>query len=77
MDMKEKWHSEIGSIGNVNVEEKFEATCLDCGSTKNIQMHAHRNGHGDMVGFIFLCVKCSGKADMITMEINGIREHKD
>lgn len=64
--------SEEGKVGNV-VDEIFLASCIDCGSKTNITMHAHRNGHGDMIGFIFLCDKCSHKAETITMRISGIR----
>ena len=32
------------------VDEMYNATCIHCGDTTDIQMWPHRNGHGMMVG---------------------------
>lgn len=61
--------SEISKLSD-NV---FDATCIHCGSTKNIQLWPHRNGHGMMVGFVFACSACQEIVKGIKLIIEGIR----
>lgn len=48
-------------------------TCIHCGETKNVEMWAHRNGHGDLIGFVFACAACEQIVQGVTMRIYGIR----
>lgn len=67
--------SERGSVDKQSAE-KFNATCIHCGATDNIQMWPHRNEHGDMIGFVFACAGCADIVRGITLEIHGIRGHR-
>ncbi len=51
----------------------FDATCVSCGSTSNIHLWPHRNGHNHMVGFVFACAGCQDIMPPVTMDIHGIR----
>jgi len=43
---------------------KHDCTCIICGKKENIQMIAHRNEKGEMVGWIFVCsLHIAGVAD--------------
>lgn len=70
--------SEHGKIALKEVadEGSFNATCIHCGATENIQLWPHRNGHGDMVGMVFACAACTDVVRGIWLEIHGIRGHK-
>jgi len=56
--------------------ETFNATCIHCGETNKIQLWPHRNGHGNMIGFVFACDGCADVVRRVTLEIHGIRGHK-
>jgi len=47
--------------GRISHEDKYNPTCIGCGTTDKLRMHAHRNSRGNMVGWVFVCHKCSGK----------------
>ena len=57
--------------------ETFNATCIHCGETTDIQLWPHRNGHGNMIGFVFACAGCADIVRGITMEIHEIRGHSE
>lgn len=58
---------------NPDLGLKYNATCISCGEHENIQLWPHRNGHGDMIGFVFGCDKCADIVQNVTMIIEGIR----
>lgn len=39
----------------------FRAACWICGTRNNLEMFAHRNETGQMVGWLFVCVKCAAQ----------------
>jgi hypothetical protein len=70
---RELYQSEIGTIVKGDERAKYNACCISCGATDRIELWPHRNGHGDMVGFIFACRGCAGVVKGITLHIQGIR----
>lgn len=68
--------SEKTSINKTSNDE-YNATCIHCGGTKDIQLWPHRNGHGNMIGFVFACAGCKDVVRGVTMEIHGIRGHAE
>lgn len=55
------------------LDKDYNAACVSCGSTKDIQLWPHRNGHGMMIGFLFVCALCADVAPNLKMKIMGIR----
>lgn len=41
--------------------DKYNATCAFTGAKDNLQMHAHRNENGEMVGWIFVASDIADK----------------
>ena len=66
--------SEMGHIEKTQ-DAKYNATCIHCGDTKDIQLWPHRNGHGNMIGFVFACAGCADVVKGVWMQIHGIRGH--
>ena len=66
------YKSEKGKLIKLS-DENFNATCISCGSTKDINLWPHRNGHRNMVGFVFACAKCVDVVRDVTLTIHGIR----
>ena len=73
----ELYPSEQGHIQKIDDTKTYNAECIHCGETDHIELWPHRNGHGGMVGFIFLCSGCKELAPNIEIEIKGIRLHKE
>ena len=64
--------SERSNIVNAS-KDKYSATCIHCGATDNINLWPHRNGHGDLIGFVFACESCQDVVKGVWLEIHGIR----
>ena len=69
-------NSEMSKVDKLG-DEVFNATCIHCGDTTDIQLWPHRNGHGMMIGFVFACAACAHIVRGVTMEIHGIRGHSE
>ena len=65
--------SEKGHIQKVDGSISYNAECISCGETDKLELWPHRNGHGGMIGFVFLCQGCKSFASGISMDIHGIR----
>jgi len=72
----ERYDSEKSTVQKLNADVKYNACCISCGSTKDIELWPHRNGHGHMVGFIFACSGCQGIVKGIRLLIEGVRVHE-
>lgn len=55
----------------------YNATCISCGGTANIQLWPHRDEHGSMIGFVFGCSGCEGVLPGVKMDLRGIRGNGD
>lgn len=53
------------------MEKKYYISCAVCRSTVDLEMFAHRAEDGSMVGWIFVCEKCTHlvKNAAITMAV--------
>jgi len=77
MSERQQYPSETGTIRKQLPAVDYNARCISCGSASMIGLWPHRNGHGHMIGFVFLCHECSDLAPGIHMDIHGVRKEPD
>lgn len=65
--------SQISKVEKIMSDSMYNATCIHCGSVKDIQLWPHRNGQGKMVGFVFACSSCEEIVKGVRFFIEGIR----
>lgn len=52
-------------------------TCIFCGkSEKGMPMWPHKNEHGMIVGFVFICESCLGYSGGLTLLVRGLKERE-
>ena len=52
----------------------FRVACWVCGSPANLEMYAHRNQDGQVVGWLFACAKCAPQVADKDMVIEAVSE---
>ena len=50
----------------------YNICCIQCWSKENLQMYAHRNEQGKMVGWIFVCNNCVDQFNSKDVEIEVV-----
>ena len=58
---------EVEKAGNISGDEYFNA-CVKCGGTCNLSQFAHRNGRGQITGWIYACPGCREKVSGVDIE---------
>ena len=53
-----KEDNKMDSQNNAGRTRKYTISCIRCGSENDLEMVAHRNKSGRMVGWIFTCRTC-------------------
>jgi hypothetical protein len=74
---RERYPSEKSTVTKERADVFYAASCILCGSTKDIELWPHRNGHEMMVGMVFACKGCREIVQGVSLTIEGIRGERN